>query len=198
MGRPLKENSLTKQDIVQAAIVCLEKEGECALGVNRVARSLGIKPPSIYKHLDGNPALRRAVALEIWQRFLTLCHQQTTELNEPLAMLRALLHAARNFARSHPALYAVMIQVQLQPSDPDFAPIVEKILNFYERALKPYDLSRDEMIDTIRMLHAAFYGFVAAELSGLLTLERSTDASYEVIIDALVAAISHIRQPRGK
>ncbi|MFB2772608.1 TetR/AcrR family transcriptional regulator [Pelatocladus sp. BLCC-F211] len=198
MGRPVKEHSLTKQDIVKAAIVCLEKEGEFALGVNRVARSLGIKPPSIYKHLDGNPALRRAVALEIWQRFFALCHQQTTELNEPLAMLQVVGHTARNFARSHPSLYAVMIQVQLQPSDPDFAAIVQTILNFYERALKPYDLTRDEMIDAIRMLHAAFYGFVAADMSGLLTLERSTDASYEVIIHALVAAISHIRQPRGK
>jgi AcrR family transcriptional regulator len=50
MGRPLKENSLTPQDVVQAAITCLDQEGELALGVNRVARALGVKPPAIYKH----------------------------------------------------------------------------------------------------------------------------------------------------
>ncbi|MCX7596063.1 MAG: hypothetical protein N2235_20360 [Fischerella sp.] len=40
--------------------------------MNRVARELGIKPPAIYKHLDGNAALQRAVALTIWQQYIEL------------------------------------------------------------------------------------------------------------------------------
>ena len=47
MGRPTKENSLNPQDVIEAAISCLDEEGESALGVNRVARELGIKPPAI-------------------------------------------------------------------------------------------------------------------------------------------------------
>ena len=58
MGRPTKENSLNPQDVIEAAISCLDKEGESALGVNRVARELGIIPPAIYKHLNGNAELR--------------------------------------------------------------------------------------------------------------------------------------------
>ena len=57
MGRPTKQNSLTPQNVIQAAITCLDKEGETGLGVNRVARELGIKPPAIYKHLNGNGEL---------------------------------------------------------------------------------------------------------------------------------------------
>ena len=67
MGRPTKENSLTRQDVIEAAIACIEKEGTSALGVNRVARELGIKPPAIYKHLQGNAELKKAVALEIYR-----------------------------------------------------------------------------------------------------------------------------------
>jgi AcrR family transcriptional regulator len=70
MGHPLKENSLTSQDVIKAAIDCLDQEGSSALGVNRVARALGIKPPAIYKHLDGNAGLTRAVALAIWRNYL--------------------------------------------------------------------------------------------------------------------------------
>lgn len=72
MSRP-KGQGLTLAIVVEAAIACLEAEGESALGVNRVARALGIKPPSIYKHIDGNAALRRCVALELWRRFLVDC-----------------------------------------------------------------------------------------------------------------------------
>lgn len=69
MGRPTKEKSLTQRDIIEAAIACVEAEGETALGVNRVARELGITPPSIYKHVESGATLRRLVALEIWRRF---------------------------------------------------------------------------------------------------------------------------------
>lgn len=97
MGRPIKENSLSQQDVVAAAISCLDKQGETALGVNRVARELGIKPPA-YKHLDGNVGLRRAVALAIWRDYLAECQQQTDGITEPHALLRAGAQATRNFA----------------------------------------------------------------------------------------------------
>jgi len=193
MGRPTKENSLTQQDVIEAAIACLDKEGESALGVNRVARELGIKPPAIYKHLDGNTALRRAVALAIWRRFLAMCQQHTTELTEPQVLLRTLGHTTRNFARSHPALYKVMMQFQLQPTDPETAPIIQEALGFLKRALQSYEFTETELIDAMRIANAAVYGFISVEQSGLMTLERSTDASYEVMLDVLIVALQHIR-----
>ena len=48
MGRPTKENSLSRQDVIAAAIACIDQGGASALGVSQVARSLGIKPPAIY------------------------------------------------------------------------------------------------------------------------------------------------------
>lgn len=194
MGRPTKENSLTQQDVIEAAIACLDQEGESALGVNRVARELGIKPPAIYKHLDGNAALRRAVALALWRRFLVMCQQQTTEGTEPHALLRTLGHATRNFARSHPARYKTMMQFQLQPTDPETAPIIQEALSFLKRALQSYEFTETELIDAMRIANAAVYGFISVEQSGLMTLERSTDASYEVMLDVLIVAFQHIRQ----
>lgn len=102
MGRPTKANSLTQQDVIAAAIACLDQEGKSALGVNRVARELGIKLPTIYKNLDGNAGLRRAVALTIWRNYLTKCRQQTEGIADPQELFRVSAHATRNFARSHP------------------------------------------------------------------------------------------------
>lgn len=45
----------------------------------------------------------------------------------------------------------------------------------------------------MRMLNAAIYGFIAVEQAGLMTLERSTDRSYDVMLDALIVAIKDIR-----
>jgi hypothetical protein len=44
------------------------------------------------------------------------------------------------------------------------------------------------------MINAAIYGFILREQSELMTLNRSADASYEVMLDALLIAIEYIRQ----
>jgi len=193
MGRPTKENSLTPQDVIVAAIACLDREGESALGVNRVARELGIKPPAIYKHLDGNAALRRAVALAIWQQYAAWCRQRLDGVNAPCVMLKVCGHATRKFAHSYPARYRVMMRFQMHLSDTEAAPLIQETLDFMRRVLQSYELSEAKLIDSMRMVNAAINGFIAVEQAGLLTLERSTDASFEVMLDALIVAIQHIR-----
>jgi AcrR family transcriptional regulator len=197
MGRPLKENSLTPQDVIKAAIDCLDQEGETALGVNRVARELGIKPPAIYKHLDGNAGLRRAVALEIWRTYWQDCESQTTGITEPHALLRAGAQATRSFAQRFPARYLVMMQYQLRPTDPEEAKIIYSSLQSFKKSLQLYELGNDALIDVMRMVNAAIYGFILREQSELMTLSRSTDRSYEVMLDALLVAIEYIQQSQN-
>jgi AcrR family transcriptional regulator len=193
MGRPTKENSLTKQDVITAAIACLDQEGESALGVNRVARELNIKPPAIYKHLDGNAGLRKAVALAIWRQYLTECQQQTDGITDFQELFRVAARATRSFARSHPARYRVMMHYQMRPVDPEEAELIQDSLQFFQTCLHLQELSHDALIDVMRMVNAAIYGFLIREQSELMTIDRSTDASYEVMLDALLVAIDYIQ-----
>ncbi|MBO3462008.1 WHG domain-containing protein [Aetokthonos hydrillicola Thurmond2011] len=193
MGRPVKEKSLTQQDVINAAIACLDKEGETALGVNRVARELGIKPPGIYKHVDGNTGLRRSVALAIWRSYLVECKQQTIGITEPRDLFRTAAIATRNFARSHPSRYAVMMQYQMRPTDAEEAEIIQESLQLFQKSLQLYELNDNALIDVMRMVNAAIYGFIMREQSELMTLNRSADESYEVMLDALIVAITHIQ-----
>ncbi len=193
MGRPTKENSLSKQDVIEAAIACIEKEGASALGVNRVARELGIKPPAIYKHLNGNAELKKAVALAIYKFYFVELSQKTGSIKEPRAFLKAGGFASRDFARSHPGLFQVMMQFQLQPDDLESALIIKESQSFLQVILNSQEISETKLIDIMRMVNAAIVGFIALEQSGLLTLPRSTDASFEVMLDALLKAIEYIK-----
>ena len=193
MGRPTKENSLTKKDVIEAAIACIEKEGASALGVNRVARELGIKPPAIYKHLKGNAELKKEVALAINKRFFAELNRKTAEIEEPRAFLIAGGFASRDFARSHPGLYQVMMQFQLQP-DPESALIIQEAQSFYTTLLDSQNISQAKSIDIMRMVNAAIVGFITMEQSGLLTLPRATDESFKVMLDALFVAIEYIEK----
>ncbi|MEM6751933.1 MAG: TetR/AcrR family transcriptional regulator [Cyanobacteria bacterium P01_C01_bin.38] len=193
MGRPTKENSLTPQDVIEAAITCLDKEGESALGVNRVARELGIKPPAIYKHLNGNAELRKAVVLTIWRQFLEYCQQKIQGIKEQRQLFKAGGMANRDFAKLYPARYKVMMQYQLHPTDKDANAVIKEALGLFEQGIQGYDLTENQLIDAMRMVNAAIYGFISVEQAGMMTFERSTDESYEIMLDALIVAIEYIR-----
>ncbi|MEP0919897.1 TetR/AcrR family transcriptional regulator [Leptolyngbya sp. DQ-M1] len=194
MGRPTKENSLTQQDVIAAAIACLDQEGESALGVNRIARELNIKPPAIYKHLDGNTGLQRAVALAVWRQYLTECQQQTNNIADSRELFCVSAHATRNFARSHPARYRVMMHYQMRPTDPEEAEVMQDALKLFQTSLHLQGLNQDALIDVMRMANAAIYGFIMREQAELMTIARSSDKSYEVMLDALWVAIEHIQR----
>lgn len=124
---------------------CLDQDGAEALGVSRVARFLGIKPPAIYKHLESSADLQRATVIELWQQYLTECQQVISERLITINLLKQLGHFTRNFAKTYPARYQVMMQVQLQPSDPEAAVIIQQLLNFLRQTLNPYDLTDTQL-----------------------------------------------------
>jgi AcrR family transcriptional regulator len=197
MGRPTKENSLTRQDVIAAALACLDQDGETALGVNRVARALGIKPPAIYKHLEGNQGLLRAVALTIWRDYLAeLAASQppATQPPDPKVLLKMGAQAMRNFARTYPARFRVISSYPMRPSDPEEAEMIQASLALLQTSLQLEGLSSAVVIDVMRMVNAAIYGFILKEQAELMTLPRSADASFEVMLEALSVAIDYIQQ----
>lgn len=193
MGRPKKENSLSREDVVSAAIACIDQEGETALGVNRVARSLGIKPPAMYKHVKGNEGLKRAVAIAIWQDYLTDFEAQLADLTEPRELMFAGAQATRAYAKEHFARYSVMMSYQLKPTDEVEREIIVRSLQLFRSSLNLGSCREETVVDIMRMIDAAIYGFILKEQSERMTLKRSADKSYEVMLDALLVAVQHIR-----
>jgi AcrR family transcriptional regulator len=193
MGRPTKEKSLSRQDVITTAISCIDREGATALGVSSVARFLGIKPPAIYKHFENGADLQRATAIALWQIYLSACQQHLSGQAITPDLLKQVGHFTRNFAKTYPARYQVMMRIQLQPSDPASNATIQQSLNFLRQALHAYNLTEEQLIDVMRMLNAAIYGFISVEQAGLMTLPRSIDRSYDVMLDALIAAIEHIQ-----
>lgn len=75
-----------------------------------------------------------------------------------------------------------MMQFQLRLNDPESILVIQESQN----------LNQSQLIDIMRMVNATFVGFIALEESGLLTLPRSTDDSFAVMLEALFVAIEHI------
>lgn len=109
------------REIVAAARELLEEEGPDGLSMRRLAERLGIRAPSIYKHLPDKQALENAVISDAFEEQAGVFEAAIRDSDDPLA---ALARAYRAYALAHPHLYRLMTERALDRDN--LAPGVEE------------------------------------------------------------------------
>ena len=177
---------LTGQAVVDAATAIVETGGTSALTLSRVARELGVKPPSLYSHVTRLETLRRDVALRATEdlaRKLGAAAMGRTGRGA----LRAVAAEFRAYATAHPGLYA--LSAQARPDDEEYAEAAMRAVEPVMAILLGYDLNGDEAIHATRMLRAALHGFVALESIGGFGLDVDVDESFKWLVDHLAETL---------
>jgi AcrR family transcriptional regulator len=93
--------------IVSAGRELLEAEGAEALTMRRLAETLGIRAPSLYKHLPDKATLEAAIIADGFEEAATLFEAATDGAADPMG---ALVTAFRTFAYDHPHMYRLMTE----------------------------------------------------------------------------------------
>jgi AcrR family transcriptional regulator len=186
MGRPRAGRALDAAQVVEAAALLCDRDGWDGLSLQALAAALKVRPPSLYNHVDGLPALRRALARvargELRERFLVAAAGKSGAEG-----LRALAKAYRDFARERPGLYPAIVA----PPDGDAsdAPEAQAVVDVVAAVLAPYQLSGNELIHAIRAVRAALHGFVSLEQARGFGLPQKLDDSYARLVEILIAGI---------
>ena len=91
-------------EIVAAAHAVLEAEGRRALTMRRLADVLGIRAPSIYKHLPSKQAVEAALIDRAFAEIGEVLHRAARD-SDPGMAVAGLLAAYRSHGLAHPNLY---------------------------------------------------------------------------------------------
>ncbi len=185
-----KGPSLTPQQVVAAAIEVVAADGPDAVGVSRVARALGIQPPSIYNHVGKGDALARAVVIECSRRLLDAQEQAVTGVDDPREQLRGLAVATRAWALANPHLYALMSRIEPDNEDPVWGPVIRDTLDLFRRPLGRLGVVGDDAVHAMRALRAAMHGFLLLESNGQLQLQVRSAESFQWTVDTLLRGLS--------
>jgi AcrR family transcriptional regulator len=173
MASSAPELSARAREIVAAAREILEAEGSAALTMRRVADRLGIRAPSLYKHLPDKGALEAAIISAGFEESAERFEAALAEGGEPLA---ALARAYREFARRHPHVYRLMTERPLAR---------ERLLEgVEERAAAPLVRACGGDLDRARALWAFAHGMTILELNGRFPPDAELDAAWERGIEA--------------
>src|SRR5262249_18379542 len=94
--------------VVAAAGRIAGDEGPEAVTLTRVASDLGVRPPSLYNHIECHGALMRALGIEAVEELATAITDAAVGRSREDA-LRALAVAYRAYALAHPGRYALTV-----------------------------------------------------------------------------------------
>ncbi|MEM9132154.1 MAG: WHG domain-containing protein [Actinomycetota bacterium] len=167
---------LTTDEVVDAAVALVEAEGAEALSLSRVARELGVKPPSLYNHVSGLDTLHRQIGL----RAVVTIGDRLSQAAMGRAGRDALLAVAaefRSFATAHPHLYE--FSVQARPDDEEYDRASLRAVEPLLAVLRGYGFDEQETIHAARAIRSALHGFVALEMVGGFGLAVDIDRSFE-------------------
>ncbi|MEA2131659.1 MAG: hypothetical protein QOJ85_4550 [Solirubrobacteraceae bacterium] len=162
------------RQIVAAARQLVEEEGLEALSMRRLADRLGIRAPSIYKHLPDKAALEAALISATFDEQAALFEAALVGAADPLA---ALAMAYREFARQHPQLYRLMTERRLDR---------ERLsAGVEERAARPIIQAVGGDPDLARAVWAFAHGMTILELNDRFPPNADLDAAWHRGLRAL-------------
>ena len=173
---------LTPDAVVEAAAALADKQGIEAVTLARLAADLGVRPPSLYKHVDGLDAIRRALAVKGVIEANRRIQQATIGKARDEAMF-ALAHAYWQFARDRPGLYAASLRAA-RPGEKDVAAAGEALLGTVLSVLSGYGVKGDDALHATRGLRAIIHGFVSLDAAGGFRLKLNLNESFERLLTA--------------
>lgn len=182
---------LTPDAVVDAAAAIADKDGLEAVTLARLAADLGVRSPSLYKHVDGLDAVRRALAVRGVAEANRRIERATVGKSRDEAMF-ALAHAYWQFARERPGLYAASLRAA-RPGEKDVAAAGESLLGTVLAVLSGYGVKGDDALHATRGLRAIIHGFVSLDAAGGFRLKLDLSESF----DRLLAAFAKDLAARG-
>lgn len=178
---------LNAERVVARAAELADRDGLGELSLAALADQLGVRVPSLYRHVGGLPDLRRRVALE-GLRGLDRVVGDAVAGRSGGDALRAFADAYRAYARAHPGRYAASLRAP-SPDDAQQAEVVAHLAGLVLAVLAGYGLPEWEVVHAARGVRSALHGFVSLEAAVVFALPVDVDVSFARLLDVLDAGL---------
>ena len=184
----MPRSGLTALRVVQEAEVVADEVGLANVTLMSVAERLGVRTPSLYKHIDGMDALQRQLSIRALNELADVLARACVGKSGVRA-LQAISVAFRNWAKQHPGRYAATVAAA-DPKDTEYAAAGLAVVQVALDVLAGFDLVGDDAIDAVRALRSTLHGFISLEQAGGFGMPVDVDRSFNRLVLALSSTLS--------
>ncbi|WP_445443173.1 TetR/AcrR family transcriptional regulator [Clavibacter sp. km1a] len=173
---------LDTASVVAAGADLADEIGFAELTMGRLAERVGVRTPSLYKHVAGQDDLARRIAARALDEVADAIGA-AIQGRAGRDALRAAAHALRGFILAHPGRYAATVGVEVTGPEDPIAVASARGLEPFVAVLRGYDLPEADATHALRALRSIFHGFATIEADGGFQWGTATDASFDWLID---------------
>lgn len=177
---------LNREAVITAAVALGDNQGFAALTINNLARTLGIKPPSLYKHVEGLSDLMDAIGVRGAEK-LTAELQLADHERAPSKKIAAACAIYRRFALDHPTYYQ-SLQPAMARRSPAFQQAAGRLLETIHPLVTGLGVPKKNLVHAVRTLRSMLHGFVELERSGGFGMPVDTEESFQHLVRSFTLA----------
>jgi AcrR family transcriptional regulator len=155
---------LTRDDVVAAGAALADEVGYQDLTMGLLAERLGVRTPSLYKHVDGLADLQHGVAT-LAMTELADAARDAMQGRAGLDALTALLTATRAYVTAHPGRYTATTGAEFTGPDDPLLAASTRLIGSIAAVLRGYGVGEAEMTHAIRTIRCTLHGFAALQAS---------------------------------
>jgi AcrR family transcriptional regulator len=175
---------LAPTSVTEAGAALADEIGFAHLSMGLLAERLGVKTPSLYKHVDGLADLAHRIAV---QSAIELgdAVRDATQGRAGTDALAAAAQAMRTYVKQHPGRYAAANAARSSGPDDPLLAASNRLLASLSAVLRGYDLDPGQEIHALRMLRSMLHGFATLESDGGFRFDTDVDESFAWMINLI-------------
>jgi AcrR family transcriptional regulator len=173
---------LTTAAVVAAGAALADEVGFHALTMGVLAERLGVRTPSLYKHVDGLADLQHRIA--------TLAAVEVAETVGAAVQglagrdaLTAFATATREYVMAHPGAYTATIGAEVSGDEDPLEVAGRRWAGSLAAVLRGYGIGDAEMGHAMRAVRSILHGFAILQASNGFQWIADPDESFEWMID---------------
>lgn len=183
---------LDKATILVTAANIADERGCANVTLKELANELGVKSPSLYKHISGLEELNKELMLYGWKTLEGEIIRATIGKAKDDAII-AICHTYRSFLSEHKGLFEAMQWYNMYQSD-EHLQATNGIVSVLFQVLDAYKVSKEQKVHIVRMLRAFLQGFLSIENNGGYGNPVVLDESFNYAITTIINGISALEE----
>ncbi|MFC0600692.1 TetR/AcrR family transcriptional regulator [Streptomyces palmae] len=167
--------------MVAAGAALADEVGLANLTMGSLAKRVGVRAPSLYKHVSSQEDLNRRIAVLALNEAADAVGGAVQGYAGPDA-LAAAARAFRAFVLEHPGRYAATIGVEPSGPDDPLATAGQRLLGAFTAVLRGYEIADSDVDHALRMLRSLCHGFATLQAANAFQWSADIDESFEWLI----------------
>ena len=180
--------------VVAAGAQLADEVGFAALTMGGLAERVGVRTPSLYKHVGGQDDLVRRIAALALDEAGAAVGAAIQGLSGRDALVAA-AGAFRDYVLAHPGRYATTVGVEPTGPDDPLALAAVRALASFRAVLRGYDLPADQEDHALRTLRSALHGYATLQAGRGFQWSADVDESFAWLVDLLDRGLRSAQPP---